>query len=197
MIPPPASSASFFEAKYSHDADPWGFAENASELSRYQTTIRALGNRRYKRAFEPGCSIGVLTEMLASVCDSVVAVDFSSTAVELARKRCAGLSHVDISCGALTENLSIEGCDLIVLSEIGYYFPIPQWRVLCSRLIEQMDVDSTLLAVHWLGESADHSSSGDQVHDVLAEFTELDLQYSRRYSTFRIERWAIAGRAPR
>jgi cyclopropane fatty-acyl-phospholipid synthase-like methyltransferase len=183
------SSAPFFEAKYQQDADPWGFAENTAELRRYRSTMEALGNRRYKRAFEPGCSIGVLTQMLAGVCDSIVALDLSITAVGQARRRCADLAHVYISCGGLAEQLSFSGFDLVVLSEIGYYFTIPELRSLCSRLIEPMEAGSTLLAVHWLGDSADHILSGDQVHDVLSQFSALDLEYSGRHSTFRIDRW--------
>jgi 16S rRNA A1518/A1519 N6-dimethyltransferase RsmA/KsgA/DIM1 with predicted DNA glycosylase/AP lyase activity len=61
------------------------------ELGRYETTIRALGGRRFARAFEPGCPIGVLTERLAKICDHVEAMDISPTAVRQAQERCRRL----------------------------------------------------------------------------------------------------------
>ncbi len=72
------SSAEFFEAKYraAADGDPWKFATRDYELRRYDAVMRALGGRRYARGFEPGCSVGVLTERLATVCDEVDACDF-------------------------------------------------------------------------------------------------------------------------
>ena len=48
--------------------------------------------------FEPACSVGVLTEMLAEHCDEVHAVDVVDTAAEQARARIdrAGLDHVHV-----------------------------------------------------------------------------------------------------
>lgn len=185
----PTSSPAFFEDKYQRTPDPWGFAVKDEELQRYAITIAALSGRRYARAFEPGCSIGVLTQQLASLCDSVEAIDFSSTAVAQARARCAHLRHVHIECGTLATRTSVTEFDLIVLSEIGYYFDEASWLVLSTRLVRSMAPRSTLLAVHWLGHSADHCLSGDTVHHVLSQLPGLRLEHSERYSTFRLDRW--------
>ena len=48
-------------------------------------TLGAL-NRRYRRAFEPGCSIGALTRHLALICDQVEAMDIAPSAVFIARE---------------------------------------------------------------------------------------------------------------
>ena len=61
------TSAEFFETMYAEREDPWEFASSQYERDRYAAIVRALGNRRYRRAFEPGCSIGILTPQLASV----------------------------------------------------------------------------------------------------------------------------------
>jgi hypothetical protein len=47
----------FFEAKYRENSDPWAFASNDYEQNRYSEILYALDGRRYRRAFEPGCSI--------------------------------------------------------------------------------------------------------------------------------------------
>ena len=75
------TSQEFFEAKYRENNDPWAFASNAYEQKRYSEILRALDHRRYRRGFEPGCSIGVLTARLASICEHVDAIDISPTAV--------------------------------------------------------------------------------------------------------------------
>jgi SAM-dependent methyltransferase len=183
------SSASFFEAKYRKMADPWNFAGSSYELGRYDAIMLALSRRHYCRAFEPGCSVGVLTERLAGICDAVEAMDFSPTAVANARKRCEHLPNVMVSCRSLAESFPVKGFDLIVLSEIGYYCKPDEWSELSASLIIPMAVEATLLAAHWLGSSEDHHISGDQVHAILGSNSLLRLEYSERHELFRIDRW--------
>ena len=78
-----------FEARYAADPDPWDFETSAYEHDKYERTLAALGDRRYARAFEAGCSIGVFTAMLAERCDALLAVDIAQAAVDAARERLA------------------------------------------------------------------------------------------------------------
>jgi SAM-dependent methyltransferase len=183
------TSAEFFEAKYREQADPWDFARSEYELQRYDATIAALGNRRFAKAFEPGCSVGVLTERLAAMCAEVEAIDFSETAVAEAAKRCAHLSGVKVQCISLPDRMPVIGFDLMVLSEIGYYFTPDEWQDVSSRIISDMDAGATLLAVHWLGHSDDHCMNGEQVHEILSANERLSLEHSERHSQFRLDRW--------
>lgn len=187
------SSAEFFEAKYRLNGDPWNFAGSAYELGRYDATMAALSGRRYRRAFEPGCAVGVLTERLAGICDAVEAVDVSPTAVKQARERCAAFANVRIRCEEFSESTLQDGAlrefDLIVLSEIGYYFEPERWSDLAARLSQQMQQGATLLSVHWLGHSEDHRMSGDQVHVILRESSRLRLEHAERQESFRLDRW--------
>ena len=73
--------------------------------------MQALSPRRYRHAFEPGCSIGVLTERLAIICECVDAINISSTAVRQASLRCSRLSNVTIRQGALPTDIPIEKPD--------------------------------------------------------------------------------------
>ena len=84
--------------------------------------------------FEPGCSIGVLTERLARICDQVEAMDISPTAVARTRDRCGLLQNVTVSHGALPVDLPTGYFDLIVLSEIGYYLSRRSWHSLVPVL---------------------------------------------------------------
>jgi len=153
MTPSP-TSADFFETMYLEREDPWQFASSAYERDRYAATLRALSNRRFRRAFEPGCSIGIL-------------------------------------CGSLPENVPSGEFDLLVFSEIGYYFNETQLRSVAADLVRRMETGGTFLAVHWLGFSADHVLDGDRVHGVLETTANLRNVQSERYSGFRLDRWSV------
>lgn len=191
---PDTTSQTFFEQKYRQSKDPWKFAESRYELGRYGAIVCALSKRRYHRAFEPGCSIGVLTARLASLCEHVLATDISPTAVALARERCSTLLNVDIRCEPLDERsldqfIRRKEIDLLVLSEIGYYFHPARWRILAKHLAESVVPGGTVVAAHWLGESQDHLQHGDSVHEILRSIASIALEYSERCAEFRLDLW--------
>jgi SAM-dependent methyltransferase len=189
------TTAEFFEAMYRRADDPWNFAGSAYETRRYDASMAALAGRRYGRAFEPGCSVGVLTQRLAGLADFVAACDLSDTAVRRARERCSDLGNVSIVCGGL-EDFAAEGAwDLVVLSEIGYYFSASRWAEISGGIVARMPTGGTLLAVHWLGFSADHLMSGDEVHAILRADARLALEHDERCivedarESFRLDRF--------
>ena len=185
-------SKEFFEEKYHACRDPWNFSFSAYELNRYDEIMRLLGNRTFKYGFEPGCSIGVLTERLAARCEHLFAMDISPTAVAMARQRCERYSNVTIVEGALPEDLPRDTFDLIVFSEIGYYFERGVLAEMRDSLTERLPKQGVFIGVHWLGVSADHLLTGDEVHDVLRLSNSLRMTASRRYAGFLLESWERA-----
>ena len=186
-----SSSPEFFEAKYQATQDPWSFATSPAELTRYQAILAALSGRHYRRAFEPACSIGVLTEQLASQCDQIFALDISATAAKRASDRCAHLPHVDVQCGSIESVHFAEPLDLLLLSEIGYYFQEEQWSLLVHRLLDFCTPDCTVISSHWLGTSMDHQITGDQVHASLRRQSRLVVDHEERHHTFRLDRFSL------
>jgi protein-L-isoaspartate O-methyltransferase len=184
-----STSQRFFEQKYQAESDPWQFATSDYERGRYAAILRALQPRRYRHAFEPGCSIGVLTHQLASICDKVDAMDISPTAVKKARLRCGTSPNVSLVCGSLPQDLPEGPFDLIVFSEIGYYFDGSTLRVLLDEIVFRLESGGILLAVHWLGHSSDHILGGDHVHEILSDVGLLKHDYSERQECFRLDRW--------
>ena len=185
------TSAEFFETMYAEREDPWEFASSNYEHGRYTAIVRALSNRRYRRAFEPGCSLGILTAQLAAFCDRVEAMDISPTAIARARLHCERLPNVRFLCGSLPEMIPDGEIDLVVFSEIGYYFTEAQLSSVATELVSRMVPQGTFLAVHWLGSSQDHVLDGDRVHAVLKTLPNLSLVQSERYSGFRLDRWTV------
>jgi SAM-dependent methyltransferase len=186
-----AISEAAFEAKYRHSPDPWQFAASPYEQRRYSTLLRSLTQARYSRAFEPGCSVGVLTAALAERCDSLLACDIAPTAVHLARQRCAGLSNVRIDQADLAKSLPPGRFDLIVFSELGYYFSAAVLAKLIRALAKRMTPGGEFVAVHWRGRSEDHVLHGDAVHAILK--ATMMKRYiwlkGERYREFRLDLW--------
>jgi trans-aconitate methyltransferase len=178
-----------FEARYRADPDPWQFTSSVYERERYAVTIAALTQPRYANAFEPGCSVGELTALLAPRCDRLLATDVSETAVERARARCASYPQVTVERGDVTAVVVDRPFDLIVFSEIAYYFEASKLESLANRLANDLCLGGTFLAVHWLGRSADHILHGDEAHEVL--LGKLPLQHLRaeRHPGFRLDLW--------
>jgi predicted TPR repeat methyltransferase len=164
---PSPSSTEFFDAMYADDEDPWAFATSPYERGRYRDLLHLLGPGPFPRAFEPGCSIGVLTDELAPRCGALLAMDASSRAVDHARRRCGGHPGVELRVGRLPEDLPVGPFDLIVFSEVGYYFPAPVLAALLDGLTARLEPGGLLAGTHWTGRSADHVQSGTAVHDLL------------------------------
>jgi SAM-dependent methyltransferase len=185
-----------FERAYSKSDDPWAFATSAYEQQKYTTTIAHLNRRRYRRCFEPACSIGVLTARLADRADLVVACDSSHAAVAQARERLAGTSNVELLVANLPEQWPTGTFDLIVFSELGYYWDEDGLETVLDKLATSLSPGADLLAVHWVGTSADHLLHGSDVHRIMRKrfgrpSISLALQDNRASvpNGFLIDRW--------
>lgn len=182
-------SKEFFEARYRTSSDPWQFASSAYELARYQTTLESLSRESYRRAFEPGCSVGVLTLRLAPRVQHLIACDLSETAVARARERCRDSAHVEIYQGDVAAGPPEGTFDLMVFSELGYYFSVDRLQAIATRLADGLESGGEFLAVHWLGHSADHLLQGDVVHEVLDKTLPCVWLGGSRHAGFRIDAW--------
>ena len=183
-------SASAFETKYRQNDDPWNFATSLYERKRYQSTLDALSHPAYGPAFEPGCSIGELSRQLAARCQSVFATDISASSVATAKQRCSDLLNVDFRCGEFSiANFPQGPFDLMVLSEILYYFSKQDLVNLAASAHEHLSAGGELIAVHWLGHSVDHQLHGDTVHEILNRCLRLRKLKEVRDEGFRIDSW--------
>ena len=90
----------YFRKIYERNADPWGFQTSSYEAGKYLATIESLPRERYQRAVEVGCSIGVLTEMLAERCEWLLGLDVSERALGQARERLAEAENVEFRLDA-------------------------------------------------------------------------------------------------
>jgi SAM-dependent methyltransferase len=159
----------YFEALYSADPDPWSFETRWYDTRKHALTAAALTRPRYRSAFEPGCSTGRLTALLAPRCEQLLAVDAVPAAVETATARLAPMPHVTVRQARLpAEWPAGDPFDLIVLSELAYYFDDTDLTTLLDRAVDSLGPGGDLVAVHWRWPVAEHFRSGDEVHAALA-----------------------------
>jgi trans-aconitate methyltransferase len=191
--PPPLdpSSAEFFDAKYATCADPWDFAASTYEQQRYRDLLELIGDVPVDRAFEPGCSIGAFTELLAPRCRALVATDLAAGAVGTARRRCSRFDHVVIEVQALPD-LPDGTFDLVVFSEVGYYLDRGELAATVRRLADSAAPGADFVACHWTGESEDHQLHGRDVHAVLHETLEPDAHVAGHvHDGFLLDAWRL------
>jgi predicted TPR repeat methyltransferase len=173
-----------FERMYREEEDPWGFATSDYERAKYDRTIAALGARRFRRGLELGCSIGVLTERLAARCDELVGLDTSPTAVARARERVPG---AELRVATLPDELPAGPFDLVVASEVLYYFAPEPLAGLLDAVEAALEPGGRLLAVHWLPRTRTYPLLGDQVHEILRARPALRLLHEERHERYRLD----------
>lgn len=184
----------YFEQLYSRDIDPWRFRSSAYEREKYAATIAALRGRRYGAALEVGCSIGVLSALLAPHCTTLTAIDASPTAIAEASASIAAPSNVSFDVRTVPDEFPDGRFDLIVLSEVLYYFSRPDLMRLAAKCLAAASPDGDLLLCHWLGET-DYPLPGRDASELFAEaiLTRMPHRTILRDETYRLERYSGTG----
>lgn len=154
----------YFDALYADADDPWRYRERWYEQRKRDLTLAALPSPRYGCAYEPGCSIGELSACIAARVDSLLASDGSDAAVQRATARLAGEPNVRVEKRLLPEQWPDETFDLILFSELGYYFSSEALSVLIGKIRGSLSAGGVLLACHWRHGIEGCSLNGDGVH---------------------------------
>lgn len=141
----------YFRAMYDGSPDPWGFDDRWYERRKFAITMASLPRPRYRRALEPGCSNGALTEQLAQRCDEVIAFDFVDDVVSRCRARTASHSGVEVVCESFPDFWPSGQGDLVVWSEVAYYLNGEQAEHALAGLERWLEVGGHLVAVHYTG----------------------------------------------
>lgn len=181
-----------FRDRYAASPDPYGLADRWYEARKYALTVALLPRKRYGTAFEPGCSIGVLTAKLAPRCGSLLACDAIAAAVASARARTAALPGVRVEQRTMPQDWPPGEFDLIVFSEFLYYFGDDDLDQVLRLGISALRPNGQLLAVHWRHPAPDHPRTGDETHQVLAGHAGLARLAGYRDPDFAAEVYAHA-----
>lgn len=181
----------YFERMFQGTPDPWDLETSPYERAKYSDTIAALAGRSYREGFEIGCAKGVLSRQLAQHCAQLLAIDVSETALKAARARCAELPYVSFAKMAFPlEAPSQTQFDLVVLSEVAYYWNDADLARAAQWLTAHISAGGDVLLVHWIGET-DYPQSGDDAVDKLGDAIQvpMDVLRSERREKYRLDMW--------
>ncbi|MDF9797079.1 SAM-dependent methyltransferase [Catalinimonas alkaloidigena] len=183
----------YFDNMYEQDPDPWQFASSDYERKKYLETIHALPKSRYDYGLEVGCSIGVLTEMLAPYCKQLLSIDASELPLRQARERLKDQPHVCIAPMRIPEVLPEQAFDLILISEVGYYWSHEDLAAVQAYISKALLPGGHLLLVHWTPYVEDYPLTGDEVHEAFSVFAQTSQQLThlrhQRHEQYRLDLW--------
>lgn len=194
IVTAPAAKPRYFDQLYATDDDPWGLGERFYEQRKRDIVLASLPRSRFRRAFEPGCAVGLHTVALAQRCDEVVAWDIAERAVEQTRRRVAaadvtGSGSVAVALGSVPAQWPDGVFDLIVLSEIGYF--ITDVTGLAQRVAASLSDDGVLVACHWRHPTVEAPSTTEAVHAALGEGFAVLVQHVEE--DFLLQIWSRTG----
>jgi len=188
----------YFLDMYAAEPDPWGFDSRWYEQRKYQITLACLPRPRYRRVFEPGCSVGVLTAQLADRADHVDARDLVPAAVEqaTARLRAAGSGdRVSVEQWDMRDPWPGAGYDLIVLSEVLYYLESDEAAHFMAQAVQHLDDDGHIVVAHWQTRVPEYPLSGAAAQQIATQTTGLEVVGSYGDDDFVLDVLARTGSA--
>lgn len=160
----------------SGEEDPWHLDDFAYERRRLELVLSCLGRERYQRILEVGCATGQLSEQLTGRADTVVAIDASERALQIARNRTGAVRWIR---GAVPDDLPDEKFDVVILSEIGYFLDGPELIATLRSARRHLTARGEIVLAHWRGPTAGIPLDGATVHAQAAAI--LDLPLRARY----------------
>lgn len=162
----PAEVVTHFDRLHA-DEDPWSVRSSWYERRKATVLLASLPLQRYRLAWEPGCSVGGLTAVLAERCDRVIAGDASPRALAIARRALAPLANVQVHEELVPRDkpsIVAGAADLVVLGEFLYYLPVDDVPAVLDIAARLQPSGGHLVVVHWRPQPEDGYQSGVQAN---------------------------------
>jgi len=181
-----------FEALYAADEDPWDVRGTWYEQRKRALLLASLGRARYRSAFEPGCGNGEMSAALAQRCDSLLACDGAGSALAAARRRLQGQAGgaVRIEQRSLPAQWPVdERFDLIVVSELAYYFDAAALAAMLAQACANLDQGGELVMCHYLHDFDDRVGGTRAAHALADRTPGLVRSLHHLDRDFLLEAW--------
>jgi len=181
-----------FESLYAADEDPWDVRTTWYERRKRAILLASLGQARYRSAFEPGCGNGEMSAALAARCERLLACDGAASAVAAARRRLHGAAPqaVRIEQRSLPAQWPTdERFDLVVISELAYYFDAAVLQDLLSRTHAMLEGGGELVMCHYLRDFDDRVSATADAHALAGRLPGMVRTVRHLDQDFLLETW--------
>lgn len=180
-----------FDQLYRHSNDPWGYDHRWYEARKRQICLALLTQKHYQTVLEIGCSNGHLSEYLAQRADSLLCVDVSAQAVQLASQRLQAFRHVTIENKRIPEAFPQQKFDLIVISEVAYYLSELELSQLIEQLNHALTPTGELLCCHWRHAIEGFELDAQQVHQCFQQQLPFQHYLKLHDPDFIIDLWTV------
>lgn len=190
FVGPPAVGSlteHFFDTFYDGRDDPWGFESRWYEIRKRAITVASLPRPLFTSALEIGCSIGVLTEELSGRSARLLALDIADQPLVRARARLADQPHVTFRRLDAAHDWPEGSFDLIVLSEVAYYWSRDDLRRVLERIDAALTGDGVLVACHWRHPVDGYPERGDDVHRTIRSYPAFEVLAAHEEEDFLLD----------
>ena len=151
MTEAPSERQARFDQLFAENPDPWDIDTSDYERSKREAVLAALGKRRFARMLEVGCAGGALTERLAELASSIVALDVSTKAIDLAARRLPRCDSVEFVVAEVPDYWPAGQFDAVILSEVLYFLSVGEIRQVSQLAHESLTGNGLCLLVNWIG----------------------------------------------
>lgn len=150
MLDSPARGKAELDQEFESREDPWDYTTVSYQRDRIRREVEMLdvvrGTAPFAKALEVGCAEGLFTEMLATQCESLLAVDISSVALARAQSRLGGSERVQFAHWDLRVDPMPGTYDLIVIIHALEYIRNPLYvRRARTKLVNSLRPGGHLL----------------------------------------------------
>ncbi len=175
-----------FDELFGNDEDPWNFRTSDYERDKRVETLAILRDRRFASIIELGCANGTLTRELAAVCETVLGIDVSSVAIDLARRHCRDVENAGFAEMEVPAQWPDGAHDLLVFSEILYFLDAEEVKRVSKRAHASLMDSGLCLLVNWTGKN-DLSVSGDDAVAIFTGAADWKAETARSFPTYRLD----------
>ncbi|MDU0315845.1 bifunctional PIG-L family deacetylase/class I SAM-dependent methyltransferase [Phycicoccus sp. M110.8] len=185
-----------FDGMFESSEDPWDVDSSWYERRKRAATLAAPLTEPLGRVLEVGCSTGVLTAELAARADSVLALDVSAEALRRAGERLSSWGdRVELRRARVPRDWPEGTFDLVVLSEVGYFWTPEDLGEVTRRLPEALAPGGTVLLCDWRHPVDGWPLDGEDVHEALRGLPGLEVLVRHEEQDFLVELLGPAGTA--
>ncbi|KIG11266.1 NodS family protein [Burkholderia sp. MR1] len=185
----------YFDDLYRNNDDPWRYRTSEYERRKRELLLASLPRERYASGFEPACSNGELSALLARQCARLRICDISQRAVAQARERLANARGVTIDARAVPDEWPAGEVDLIVISELAYYLSPAATTTLAERAWASLAVDGAIVACHWRHPFDGKLQSAEDVHAIFHSAFDAMRVVRHEEADFLLDVWSKDGRS--